>query len=189
MIHDVTNLDYPSNSRRCTSKKPTGNNIICQLYQAFDSMHREKMEQILPAFDLPKETVAAIMMLHWITKVKVRYPDGDIDYIDIVAVMLQVDTFAPYFFTICLDYILRKSIDKIKDSGFKLKKEAAVTPHNQFRIRTTSMTERFCRIHPLKPKPCYTVWNKQLLARLPCQCTQDETHALYSKWWHLHTNR
>ena len=32
--------------------------------KAFDSIHREKMEQILLVYDLPKETVAAIMMLY-----------------------------------------------------------------------------------------------------------------------------
>ena len=32
-IHDVTNFDYPSNSWRCTCKKPTSNNIICRLLQ------------------------------------------------------------------------------------------------------------------------------------------------------------
>ena len=32
-IHNITNFDYPSNSRRCTCKKPWGNNIICWLLQ------------------------------------------------------------------------------------------------------------------------------------------------------------
>ena len=33
----------------------------------------------------PKETVAAIMILYKNAKVKVRFPDGDTDYFDIVA--------------------------------------------------------------------------------------------------------
>ena len=36
--------------------------------------------------------------------------------------MLQGDTLAPYLFIICLDYVLRTSIDKMKDN-FKLNKE------------------------------------------------------------------
>ena len=36
---------------------------------------------------------------------------------------MQGDTLAPYFFIICLDYMLRTSIDKIKENGFKLTKE------------------------------------------------------------------
>ena len=53
--------------------------------KAFDSIHRGKMEQILLAYGLLKETVAAIMMRYRNTKVKVRSPDGDTDYFDIVA--------------------------------------------------------------------------------------------------------
>ena len=78
------------------------------------------MEQILLTYGLPKETVAAIMILYRNTKVKVRSPDGDTEYFDIVAGVLQGDTLAPYFFTICLDYVLRTSIDKIRENGFEL---------------------------------------------------------------------
>ena len=81
------------------------------------------MEQILLAYGLPKETVAAITMLHRNTKVKVRSLDGDTDYFDIVASVLQGDTLAPYLLIICLDYVLRTSIDKIKENSFKLTKE------------------------------------------------------------------
>ena len=62
-------------------------------------------------------------MLYRNTKVKVCSPDGDTDYFDIVAGVLQGDTLAPYLFIICLDYILRTSIDKIKENSFKLTKE------------------------------------------------------------------
>ena len=57
------------------------------------------------------------------TKVKILSPDGDTDFFDIVAGVLQGDTLAPYLFIICPDYILRTSIDKIKENGFKLTKE------------------------------------------------------------------
>ena len=81
------------------------------------------MEQILLAYGLPKETITAIMMLCRNTKVKVRSPDRDTDYLDIVAGVLQGDTLAPYIFIMCPDYVLRTSIDKIKENGFKLTKE------------------------------------------------------------------
>ena len=97
--------------------------LFVDFAKTFDSIHREKMEQILLAYGLPKEIVTAIMMLYRNTKVKVRSLDGDTDYFNIVAGVLQGDTFAPYLFTICLDYILRTSIDKIKENGFKLTKE------------------------------------------------------------------
>ena len=81
------------------------------------------MEQILLAYGLPKETVAATMILYRNTKVKVRSPDGDTDYFDIEAGVSLGDTQAPYLFIICLDYVLRTSIDKIKANGFELTKK------------------------------------------------------------------
>ena len=55
------------------------------------------------------------MMLHRNTKVKVRSPDGDTDYFDIVAGLLHGNTLDPYLFIICLDYARGTSIDKIKE--------------------------------------------------------------------------
>ena len=54
---------------------------------------------------------------------KVRSPDGDREYFNIVAGVLQGDTLAPYLFIICLDYVLRTSIDKIRENGFELTKK------------------------------------------------------------------
>ena len=81
------------------------------------------MEQILLAYGLPKETVAAITILNRNTKVKVRSLDGDTEYFDIVAGVQQGDTLAPYLFIICLDYLLRTSIDEIRENGFELTKK------------------------------------------------------------------
>ena len=90
------------------SLKAYGKNIqatilFVDFIKAFDSIHRGKMEQILLAYGLPKETVAAIMILCRNTKVKVRSLDGDTDYFDIVAGVLQGDTLVPCLFIICLD--------------------------------------------------------------------------------------
>ena len=97
--------------------------IFVDFTKAFDSIHRGKMEQILLAYGIPKETVAAITILYRNTKVKVRSPDGDTEYFDIVAGVLQGNTLAPYLFIICLDYVLGTSIDKIKENGFELTKK------------------------------------------------------------------
>ena len=59
------------------------------------------------------------MMLYKNMKVKVRSPDGDTNYFNIVAGVPQGDTLAPYLFIICLDNVLRTSIDIMKDNGFK----------------------------------------------------------------------
>ena len=52
-----------------------------------------------------------------------RTSDGDTEYFDIIAGVLQGDTLVPYLFFICLDYVLRTSIDKIKENGFDLTKK------------------------------------------------------------------
>ena len=59
------------------------------------------MEQILRAYGLPKETDAAIMMLYKNTKAMARSPDGNTDFFNIVARVLQEDTFVPYLSIIC----------------------------------------------------------------------------------------
>ena len=88
--------------------------LFVDFAKAFDSIHRGKIEQILLAYGLPKETVAQN------TKVKVRSPDRDTDYFDIVVVVLQGNTLAPYLCIICLNYGLKTSINKMKDNDFKL---------------------------------------------------------------------
>ena len=97
--------------------------LFVDFCKAFDSIHRGKVEQILIAYSLSKETVAAIIMLYKNMKVKACFQDGDTDYFDIVACVQQGDTLALCLFIICLDYVLRISIDKMKDSSFKLAKE------------------------------------------------------------------
>ena len=62
--------------------------LFVDFSKAFNSIHRGKMEQILQAYGLPKETVAAITILYRNTKLKARSPDGDTEYFDIVAGVL-----------------------------------------------------------------------------------------------------
>ena len=106
--------------------------LFVDFSKAFDSIHWGKMEQILLTYGLRKETVAAIMMLHQNTKVRVCSLDGDIDYFDIVVGVLQGDTLASYLFIICLDYMLRTPIDLMKENGFKLAKK---TIRNNYECR------------------------------------------------------
>ena len=50
-------------------------------------------------------------------------PDGDTDDFKIVAGVLQGDTLAQYLFIICVDYVLKTSIDKIRESGLEMTKK------------------------------------------------------------------
>ena len=98
------------------------------------------MEQILLAYGLPAETVAAIMIPYRNTQVKVRSPDVDTEYFDIVAGVLQGDKLQaspiPLYHLIppCLTlsiirygqglaYVLRTSIDNIREKRLRADKE------------------------------------------------------------------
>ena len=116
-------LDLARELKKLWNMKVT---IILILIGAFGTVTNgllKGLEQILLAHGLPKETVAAITILNRNTKVKVRSSDGNTEYFDIVAGVLQGDTLAPYLFIICLDYVLRTSIDKIRENGFELTKK------------------------------------------------------------------
>ena len=54
-------------------------------------------------------------------KVKVRSLDGNTDFFNIVAGVLQGDTLAPYLFIINLDHIIWISVYLMKENGFTLK--------------------------------------------------------------------
>ena len=63
------------------------------------------------------------MKLYKKMKVKVRPSEGDTDYFDTVAGVLQGYVLTPYLLIFCLDYALRTSIALMKENGFKLAKE------------------------------------------------------------------
>ena len=99
------------------------------------------MEQILLTCGLHKETVSVIIMLNKSTKVKFHSPDGNTDFFDIVAGALQGDILALYLFIICLDNVLRTSIDLMKENSFTLKRpEIDVTTEKLLQTQTTQMT-------------------------------------------------
>ena len=76
------------------------------------------------------------MMLYKNTKVNVHSPEEYTDYFDYVAGVLQGDTLTPYLFIIYQDYVLRMSVDSMRENSFKPAKERS-TPHKLLRTRTT----------------------------------------------------
>ena len=71
----------------------------------------------------PRRLVPNYAVVFRLGLVKVRSLDGDTEYFDIVAGVLKGETLALYHFIICLDYVLRTSIDKIRENGFELTKK------------------------------------------------------------------
>ena len=115
------------------------------------------------------------VFLYGITKVKVCSPDWNTDNFNIVAGVLQGDTLVPCLFVICLDYMLRTSIDKMKDNGFKLAKERS----RRYSAQTITDADYADDIvllanTPIPTKTIYIVSNEQLLA-LASMSTQKKT--------------
>ena len=75
---------------------------------------------ILNAYGIPDEIIGAIMIAYTNTKSIMRTDDGDTDFINISGGVLQGDTLAPFLFIICLDYVLKKTLDRNNDIGFTL---------------------------------------------------------------------
>ena len=78
------------------------------------------MAEILKSYGIPEEIITAIMMLYKNSKAMVRSPDGDTDFFDVLAGVLQGDTLAPFLFILSLDYTLRTSVDSLNELGFTL---------------------------------------------------------------------
>ena len=117
------------------------------------------------------------MILYRNTKVKVRSPDGDTEYFDIVAV-LQGDTLAPYLFIIGLDYVLRTSFDKIDKLRADKEKKQKIPRKNNYRRRLRqwhSDTGKYTQ--PSRNTTAYFGTSNRR-HRPPCQCTQNRIYAL-----------
>ena len=66
--------------------------------------------EILKAYGVPEETVEVIKVLYVNTTVQVLSPDGDTDFFNIYAGVLQGNILAPYLFIVALDYAMRMVI-------------------------------------------------------------------------------
>ena len=88
--------------------------------KAFDSIHRGKLMEILKAYGVPSEIVSAVNILYTKTSAQVLSPDGDTEFFEILAGVLQGDTLAPYLFIIALDYAMRQATEDGQNLGFTL---------------------------------------------------------------------
>ena len=104
------------------------NNLKCSLLfidfkKAFDSVHRGMMLKILEAYGIPQELVRSICQLYKGTQARVLTADGETEYFDLMAGVLQGDTLAPYIFVIIIDYVMRKTIGEHGERlGFQLER-------------------------------------------------------------------
>ena len=91
--------------------------------KAFDSVDRNKLMSILRAYGIPEKLVCAIAIMYTDTIAKVMSPDGETDFFDILAGVLQGDTLAPFLFIIVIDYIMRKATEGYEHLGLTLSEQ------------------------------------------------------------------
>ena len=111
-FHNLTNIDYPKNSRRRTGKKPTGNNIICRLYKSL-WFHTQMEDRI--------------------NSTRIRYTKRNRRSHKDSLQKIQSESAFPghcswgtartHSSSIPLYHLYRTSIDKIKENGFELTKK------------------------------------------------------------------
>ena len=103
--------------------------------KAFDSIHRGKLMQILRAYGIPDTIVGAINILYKDTVAQVLSPDGDTEFFEILAGVLQGDTLAPFLFIVALDYALRIATLNAEETGL------IVTPRKSTRHPAIRLTD------------------------------------------------
>ena len=91
--------------------------IFVDFSKAFDSVNGKKMFEILGLYGIPSEIINAIKVLYSNTKSTILTPDGETEHFDILADILEGDTLAPFLFIIVIDYIMRVSVDTMKENG------------------------------------------------------------------------
>ena len=90
--------------------------------------------ELLKAYGIPTQIVDAISILYKDTEAQVITPDGDTEFFEILAGVLQGDTLAPFLFIIALDYALREATRETH-TGFTL------TPRQSSRHVATYITD------------------------------------------------
>ena len=97
--------------------------VFVDFCKAFDSISHSIMFKILEAYGIPCNLLRAIKATCDNLKAKVVSPDGDTQYFNICAGVMQGDTLAPSLFVTVLDYALRKAVTgREEDLGFTLVK-------------------------------------------------------------------
>ena len=99
--------------------------------------------KILRAYGIPDELVKAVSLIYENTRAKILSPDGDTEFFDTLASVLQGDALAPYLFAIVIDYTMRQAVgDQQLALGFKLDKRRtrrqqpiAIILYHRFRLR------------------------------------------------------
>ena len=103
--------------------------VFVEFSEAFDSVDRSKMFEILRLYGIPDKIIEAIKVMYTDTSSTVLSTDGETLSFPILAGILQGDTLTPFLFIIVVDYVLRISVDSISEKGFKLHSRRSTRQH------------------------------------------------------------
>lgn len=84
--------------------------VFVDFSKAFDSVDWNYIENILLAYDVPKEIVDAIMSVYYGAQAAVKVDGVVSSFFDLGVGVLQGDTLAPFLFVIVLDWVLRNAL-------------------------------------------------------------------------------
>ena len=104
--------------------------VFVDFKKAFDSIHRGRMFKILKAYGIPERLVNVIKLMYSNTRARVLTPEGETEFFNIIAGVLQGDTLAPLLFVIVLDYVMRQALNgKVEELGFYLDRKRSRRHH------------------------------------------------------------
>ena len=78
--------------------------IFSDFKKVFDTISRDKLINNLQVYGVPERLIRAIEVMYADTKAKVLSQDGQTEFFDILGVVLQGATLAPYLFTLALTF-------------------------------------------------------------------------------------
>ena len=126
----------------------------------------------MKAYGISTKIVDAISILSKDTEAQLITPDGDTEFFEIFAGVLQGDTLAPFLFIIALDYALREASGETH-TGFKLTPQQS-SRHVATYITDTDFADDLALIS-------YCLEEGQLLLRLEFAAKTVCLHVIYKK--------
>ena len=122
--------------------------VFIDYSKAFDSIHRERMFEILEAYGIPGIIIDAIKAIYTDSTALVISLDGVTDPFPILAGELLGDTLAPFLFVVVLDYIMRHALEDIHQSTGIILEERKSRHHSELRLHDLDFADDIALLSP-----------------------------------------
>ena len=124
--------------------------VFIDYSKSFDSIHRERMFEILEDYGIPGIIIDAIKAIYTDSTALVISSDGVTDPFPILAVVLLGDTLlvAPFLFLVVLDYIMRHAWEDIHQSTGIILEERKSRRHPKLRLHDLDFADDIALLSP-----------------------------------------